>query len=227
MQNKSKAGTQVKLLYPESGFLLSIEEERNLEFLSESLKVSRGVFLTQPLLIKANSSLLIDSVRAAIGTKLLIADTRLDLEFDETYEFLSQVLNGVDAMTVMAVYGKDFVQRVMKQARQNIYAIIDVGSVGFAGNFSDDNVVSFAKTAKDCLCRGVLMTTRFPGRIRKVRESIGEEFEIVAAWHPDSNLGDGLLAGANLEIVNSKVWARPGGVKQLANLQKELGSKRR
>ncbi len=48
----------------------------------------------------------------------------------------------------------------------------------------------------------------FPTRIEKVRKSIGKNFEILATLGKATDIGIGLRAGANLEVIPSKLWTQ-------------------
>ncbi len=105
----------------------------------------------------------VDKLKNSLGNKLLILDLRLEHPLLEDYHSLGWLLRKVpfDAITVMGIYGKEPILTAFKETKTNVLAIIDIGTKTFRSNFPDKAVVSFANTAKECGCRGVVMSTPF------------------------------------------------------------------
>ncbi|MFC1753286.1 hypothetical protein ACFL96_07820 [Thermoproteota archaeon] len=196
------------MIYPRNGVLLEIEDgSLDEDRLSELVKTVEGVFLTKSFLL-TNEISLVKKIEHIIGNKLLFLDLRFEHPLLEDYKPFEVILEDIqsDTITVMGMYGKESILTAFKYIKKNVAAIIDIGTEGYRIDHPDKAVISYAKTARDCGCRSVIMTSCFPERIRKVRHSLGEDFEIISVNSKGNPLDKGRKAGANLEIIPNSVW---------------------
>ncbi len=196
------------MTYPRNGFLLEIgADSPDEDKLVNMVKKAEGVFIKQTFLLTKQISSAKD-IKQIIGNKMLILDLRLEHPSAEDYQSLKVVLRNIEvgAITIMGIYGKEPIMTAFEQIGKNVATIIDIGTEYYRSQFPDKAIISFAKTARDCGCRSVIMTSFFTERIRKVRSSLGEDFEIIAVNGKGLPLDEGRKAGANLEILPSNVW---------------------
>lgn len=198
----------LQLTYPRNGFLLELgADSPDEDKLLNMVKRAEGVFIKQTFLLTKQISSVKD-IKQIIGNKMLILDLRLEHPSAEDYQSLKVVLRNieVDAITIMGIYGKEPIMTAFEKIGKNVAAIIDIGTEYYRSQFPDKAIISFSKTARDCSCRSVIMTSFFPERIRQVRSSLGGNFEIIAANGEGLPAGEGIRAGANLEILPSSIW---------------------
>ncbi len=192
--------------YPLRGFLLGINPGVDQDNLKLALDHSAGALLTQSYLVTESIPEALPDLRSQIHEKIIVLDTRLDYPAPEELATLS-LMREIDVVTVIGTYGQEPIRRIMKGTNLSLYSIIDIGTQEFRTNYSVSHLAAFAKTAKESLCRGVVMTALFPDRISTVRNVVGNDFEIVASSHPSCSPGDGIRAGANLEILPFEFWS--------------------
>ncbi|MBI2937601.1 MAG: hypothetical protein HYY22_05285 [Thaumarchaeota archaeon] len=194
--------------YPLNGILLELSELIENDILSKAIERAQGVFVSRAFL-PGNLSRF-NGIKQLIGDeRLLILDLRLEHPSIEDYQGMGFTLRSTraDAITVMGIYGKESITTEFQQIKKNIVAVVDIGTQFYRTMVPDKAVVSSAITARDYGCRSVLMTSLFPDRIKKVREKVGNGFEIIASKGEGLPIGEGLKAGANLEIVPSNEWS--------------------
>lgn len=191
-----------------TGVILSLESDKReikdkLKRLANSID---AILLKRTLLLQESVRIIAeikDFMRENSFDKPIIIDYRLD---QQELDFIGVVSNlfkkeGAYGMTVMAIYGEDFIKSCRKEAKLGIFAIIDVGTQFFRNQFDDDFVVKNAIFAKNNKCEGIIMTSRHLDRIKKVRGSLGKDFQLLSTLEKESKLGDSISAGADFEIV--------------------------
>jgi len=145
--------------------------------------------------------------------KPIIIDYRLEQSELDSLKGISGLLKneGAYGMTIMTVYGEDFIKSCRKEARISLFAIVDVGMKSFRDRFDDGCLIDNAIAARNNGCEGIIMTSRHLDRIRKVRDAIGKDFPLLSTLERENKLGDTISAGADFEIVSSKLpeLARP------------------
>jgi orotidine-5'-phosphate decarboxylase len=139
--------------------------------------------------------------------KPIIVDYRLEESELDSLKGISSVLKdeGACGMTIMAVYGDDFIKSCRKEAKISLFAIVDVGMKSFRDRFDDGCLMQNAISARNNGCEGIIMTSRHLDRIRKVREAIGKNFPLLSTLERESKMGETISAGADFEIVSSEL----------------------
>jgi len=134
--------------------------------------------------------------------KPIIIDYRFAEEELESISGLSSLLKkeGAFGMTIVALYDEHFIRSCKKQARIELFVVVDVGTRSFYEHFDDDLVIRNAVSAKDNECAGVVMTSRHLDRIRKVKKITGNDLQLLATVEKGNKMGDAASAGADFEI---------------------------
>jgi len=139
--------------------------------------------------------------------KPIIIDYRLEQSELDSLKGISGLLKneGAYGMTIMAVYGEDFIKSCRKEAKISLFAIVDVGMESFRDRFDDNCLIENAIAARSNEFEGIVMTSRHLDRIRKVRDAIGKDFPLLSTLERENKLGDTISVGADFEIVSSKL----------------------
>jgi orotidine-5'-phosphate decarboxylase len=139
--------------------------------------------------------------------KPIIIDYRLEQSELDSLKGISGLLKneGAYGMTIMAVYGEDFIKSCRKEAKISLFAIVDVGMESFRDRFDDNCLIENAIAARSNEFEGIVMTSRHLHRIRKVRDAIGKDFPLLSTLERENKLGDTISVGADFEIVSSKL----------------------
>lgn len=139
--------------------------------------------------------------------KPIIIDYRLEQSELDSLKGISGLLKneGAYGMTIMAVYGEDFIKSCRKEAKISLFAIVDVGMESFRDRFDDNCLIENAIAARSNEFEGIVMTSRHLDRIRKVRDAIGKDFLLLSTLERENKLGDTISVGADFEIVSSKL----------------------
>jgi orotidine-5'-phosphate decarboxylase len=139
--------------------------------------------------------------------KPIIIDYRLEQSELDALKGISGLLKneGAYGMTIMAVYGEDFIKSCRKEAKISLFAIVDVGMESFRDRFDDNCLIENAIAARSNEFEGIVMTSRHLDRIRKVRDAIGKDFPLLSTLERENKLGDTISVGADFEIVSSKL----------------------
>lgn len=139
--------------------------------------------------------------------KPIIIDYRLEQSGLDYLKGISGLLKneGAYGMTIVAVYGEDFIKSCKKESKINLFAVVDLGMESFRNRFDDGCLIENAIAARNNGCEGIIMTSRHLDRIRKVREAIGKGFPILSTLERENKRGDTISAGADFEIVSSKL----------------------
>jgi len=139
--------------------------------------------------------------------KPIIIDYRLEQSELDSLKGISGLLKneGAYGMTIMTVYGEDFIKSCRKEAKISLFAIVDVGMESFRDRFDDNCLIENAIAARSNEFEGIVMTSRHLDRIRKVRDAIGKDFPLLSTLERENKLGDTISVGADFEIVSSKL----------------------
>lgn len=139
--------------------------------------------------------------------KPIIVDYRLEESELDSLKGISDLLKdeGAYGMTIMAVYGGDFIKSCRKETKISLFAIVDVGMKSFRDRFDEGFLIENAIAARNNGCEGIIMTSRHLDRIRKVRDAIGRNFPLLSTLERENKLADAISAGADFEIVSSKL----------------------
>lgn len=177
--------------------------ERALGRLGDSID---AVYLKELVLLRESVHVireLKDFMRKNNLDKPIIIDYRLEQsEFNSLKEISGLLRNeGAYGITIMAIYGEDFVKSCRKQAEIGIFAIVDIGLRSFRERFDDSFVVDNAIFARDNKCEGVVTTSKHLDRLKKVRDAVGTTFPLLCTLEKASNKGDSISIGADFEIV--------------------------
>lgn len=172
-----------------------------------------AVYLKKPVLLQGSVQLireLKDFMRESKFDKPIIIDYRLEQSELDSLKVISGLLKneGAYGMTVMAIYGEDFIKSCKKEAEIGIFAIVDVGTQSFRDHFNDDFVVENAIFARENECEGIIMTSRHLDRISKVRDAVGKDFQLFSTLEKGNKLGDAISVGANFEIVPHRFFEK-------------------
>lgn len=192
-----------------TGIILSIdsnektEMEHMLKRFSDSID---AISLKEPVLLHGSVHIIReikDFMKKNDFNKPIIIDYRLD---QEELDYLGGVSGlfknkGAYGMTIMAIYGKDFVESCKKEAKIKLFAVVDIGTQFFHDHFDDDFVLKNAIFAKNSKCAGIVMTCRHLDRIRKVKKVVGSDLQLLATIEKESRVGQAASAGADFEIV--------------------------
>ncbi len=196
-----------------TGIIVSFDTSGKSEIQSAIRRLSDSIdaiYLKLPVLLRESASVISEIksfMRKNNSEKPLIIDYRLDQSELDSLPALSNLFEneGAFGMTVMAVYGKDFLRFCTKKARIGIFAIIDVGTPFFRELFDDTQVVQNAILARDNRCEGIVMTSRHLDRIRKVKETIGNDLQLLSTIEKRGKVGDAISSGADFEIVSCEL----------------------
>lgn len=142
--------------------------------------------------------------------KPMIIDSRLEQSELDSLGGISDLLKneGAYGMTIMAVYGEDFIRSCRTEGRLGLFAIVDVGMVSFRDHFDDNCLIENAVAARSSQFEGVVMTSRHLDRIKKVRAAVGKGFPLLATLEKGNDLGDAKSVGADFEIVSSSLFEK-------------------
>lgn len=200
----------------QTGIILSFElggrnEIKNaLKRLANSID---AVHLKEPVLLQGSAQVireLKDFMRENDFDKPIIIDYRLEPSELDSLKGISGLLKneGAYGMTVMAVYGEDFIKSCKREAEIGIFAIVDVGTPSFRDRFDDAFVIENAIFARDNECEGIIMTSRHLDRIKKVRDMVGKDFHLLSTLEEGNKRGDTISVGADFEMVPHRFFEK-------------------
>jgi orotidine-5'-phosphate decarboxylase len=199
----------------QTGIILSLgtESKYEIEKLLKKLDKSMDALYLKNTLIIRESTQIIKALKNIIkengSSKPIIVDYRMDQEDVDEIEEITELLEseGANAMTIMGVYDESFVKFCIKHSKIQLFSIIDVGLSSFKVRFSDASIVQNALFAQNNKCSGIVMTSRYMMRIRKVRDAtLG--FPILAIIEKEDEVGSTLPFGSDFEIVSGQLLRR-------------------
>jgi len=196
-----------------TGVIVSYEFCRKsdiIKSLEQLLPSIDAIFLKQLVMVQESTQIISEireHLHAKGSDKPVIADWRLEESELDSVGGLSNLLKneGAYAMTIMAIYGEDFIKACRREAKLGIFAIVDVGIQSFRNLFDDAFVIQNSVFARNNKCEGVIMTSRHLDRTKKVREAVGKDFLLLSTLEEGGKLGNGASAGADFEIVSYKL----------------------
>lgn len=192
-----------------TGMVLSLESRgRNAiqDTLGHLLESIDAIFLKQPILLWESIHIIAeikDFSKEKGLDKPIIVDSRLDQGEVRSVEDLSELFKkeGAFGMTILGIYGDEFVKSCVHGAKIPVYSIVDIGTQFFRNMFTKFTLVENARIAIKNECQGIIMTGLHLERIRNVRSAIGKDFQIFSTFEKGCNVGDSISAGADFEIV--------------------------
>ena len=179
------------------------EIERAIKRLSNSID---AIFLKQILLLRESIHVisgLRDFMRKEGIDKPIIVDYRLEEPDLHGLHGISTLFKdeGAYGMTALGIFEKDFFVSCKEKAEIAMFAIIDIGVPFFRESIDDALIIRNAVFAKENGFEGVIMTSRYPDRIRKVKNAVRNDLLVLATLAKESKLGDAISVGADFEIV--------------------------
>ncbi|MEM3383668.1 MAG: hypothetical protein QXD42_03975 [Nitrososphaerales archaeon] len=193
-----------------SGLFLSIESGKKskiLNALSKTYDLIDGVMIKMPFWL-TESIRAIKEIKGVVKEKRVLVDLRLEGSSAEDVRYFSTMIGdqGADGFTVIGYYPESMICSYVKSATLSVFSILDVGLPNYEKRFPDDVLLEATKVAKRCGCKGVIMTTMRIERIAKARYIVGRDLEILASLDGEAKSGEGVLSGADFEIIPQRLW---------------------
>lgn len=184
----------------QGGYVLRIESEDDLNFYDSVRLKAQGMILSQSFMLRFGLLRAVPTLREILGTKLLILDTR-NVELDEEARETLATSPGFDGITMFGNYGIDRVRPAATMLAGRIYFILGEPDEEFGKRFSVEEKVAFAREAKRCNCKGVIVSGSDPKQIEPIRKAVGNDFAILAGDSKSRQVGKSIKAGADFEII--------------------------
>lgn len=168
----------------------------------------QGVIVSQATILALGLVRVVPILRDTLGRKLLILDTR-NIDVDEQTKESLLSAPDFDGITMLGNFEIERVRPAAALLTGRIYFILEESESSLGRSYSTNAMITFAKEVGRCDCKGIIMTATVPGHITAVRKAIGKHPSILATHsRPERDLGRGIGAGADFEILTPAQWKR-------------------
>ena len=185
--------------------VLIMDRLDDMDYFDSVRSVVGGVMLTEYFMLNNGGWVpFVPGLAEALKDGPIILEYGLTSFDDEARRELKSLLFHAPRRVGITVRGNSAIERVKDEVALlagRIYYIIDRENSEFDKRFSDDAKAGFAKEARRCSCLGVIMSVGHPKLIRLIRSNVRNGLCIIAAHTAKSELGDGLVNGADYEMV--------------------------